>query len=520
MVSRSGSARWSDLLSHVAYAAQPRERIEVRGPCTGEIFASVPAATAADVRQAVDAARSALPAWQALPHRRRAAIFLRFHDLLLDRQEQGLDLIQLEAGKARRHAFEEILDTAIVTRYYAHRAGRILRPRRRNGALPFLTRTLELRTPVGVVGIVSPWNYPLNLAITDAVPALLAGNAAVLMPDRQTTLTALWAVSLLREAGLPPAIFPVLTGDGREVGPWLGDLADYLMFTGSTATGRIVAGQAAVRLIPCSLELGGKNPMLVLEDADLDAAVEGAVRGCFVGAGQVCVSIERLYVHASLFDAFRDRLVQRTRHLKLGAARDFAIEMGSLTSERQLNTVEEHVRDALSQGAVLLAGGKRRPDLGPLFYSPTILAGVREGMRMFAEETFGPVVALYSFETDEEAVALANASPYGLSASLWTRNRGRALRLAARIQAGNVNVNEAYAAAWGSVDSPCGGIKQSGLHPRHGAEGILKFTNSRTVASQRWIPIAPVPWMRPELWAAWMSRMLRLLRRLPRFLGF
>ena len=303
----------------------------------------------------------------------RARIFLRFHDLLLERQDEVLDLIQWETGKARRHAFEEILDTAIVTRYYARRAERLLRPRRRKGALPLLTRTREFKSPVGVVGLIVPWNYPLNLAVTDAVPALMAGNAAVLKPDVQTSFTALWAVDLLRQAGLPPDVFGVVTGEGPLLGPALGERVDYMMFTGSTRTGRLVARQAAERLIGCSLELGGKNPMIVLADADLDAAVYGAIQGCFASAGQVCVSIERIYVHESIAERFLGSLAERTRALKVGASLDYSMEMGSLTGERQLQHVEEHVRDAVEKGAVVLAGGRRRPDLGPLFYEPTIL---------------------------------------------------------------------------------------------------------------------------------------------------
>jgi acyl-CoA reductase-like NAD-dependent aldehyde dehydrogenase len=506
------------LQSTVALAEGAHDEIAVRAPFTGGLLAAIPAGTVRDVEYAVELARQARPAWSARSFSDRAAIFLRFHDLLLERQDEILDLIQLETGKARRHAFEEVLDTAIVSRYYAFHARRLLRPRRRKGALPFLTKTREVRTPVGVVGFIVPWNYPLNLAITDAVGALMAGNTAVLKPDSQTSLTALWAVSLLREAGMPADVFPVVTGDGPVAGPALGERVDFLMFTGSGRTGRLVAHQAAERLIGCSLELGGKNPMIVLADADLPRALEGAVRGCFSSAGQICVSIERMWIHQSIWERFVGSFVERTKALRLGSARDYSIEMGSLASERQMKTVEEHVGDALAQGAKLLAGGRRRPDLGPLFYEPTILTEVRPEMKLYAEETFGPVVSLYPYKDEEEAIRQANATRYGLSASIWTRNTRRGIQLAQKIHTGSVNVNEAYAATWGSVDSPIGGVKESGLHCRHGAEGILNFTDSKTIAVQRLLPIAPLQGMDPGLYARWMTRLLWLVRK-TRILG-
>jgi len=510
---RSGDQSvYRKLLAQVTLADGAHGEIAVHAPFTGGLT-NIPAGTEADVERAVALARSAQPAWAARSFSHRAAIFLRFHDLLLERQDEILDLIQLETGKARRHALEEVLDTAIVSRYYAFHAQRLLRPRRRRGALPLLTKTWELRSPVGVVGFIVPWNYPLNLAITDAVGALMAGNTAVLKPDLQTSLTALWAVDLLRQAGMPSDVFSVVTGDGPVIGPAMGERVDFLMFTGSGRTGRLVARQAADRLIGCSLELGGKNPMIVLPDADLERTVDGAVRGCFSAAGQICVSIERMFVHQAIWDSFVSRFVERTKALRLGAALDYSVEMGSLASERQMKAVEDHVSDALAHGAKVLAGGRRRPDLGPLFYEPTILAGVRPGMKVYAEETFGPVVSIYPFASEAEAVEQANATRYGLSASVWTRDTGRGERLARSIRAGSVNVNEAYAATWGSVDSPIGGMKESGLRARHGAEGILKFTESQTVAIQRLLPVAPLPGMDVGTYARWMTRVLRLVRR-------
>jgi len=503
--------RLAALASRITLCEGAHDQIAVPAPYTGEIIGTIPAARDADVELAVQHARAAQPAWAARSFADRSKIFFRFYDLLIGRHEEALDLIQLETGKARCHAHEEILDTAIVSRYYAMRAEKLLRPRRRKGAFPLLTRTWEFRSPVGVAGFIVPWNYPLTLAVTDAVPALMAGNTAVLKPDRQTSFTALWAVSLLREAGLPADVFPVVTGDGSVIGPALAQCVDFLMFTGSTSTGKSVAARAASRLIGCSLELGGKNPMIVCADANLEAAVGGAIRGCFSSVGQLCVSIERIYIHESIFDRFAARFTDRARKLKMGAAFDYSVDLGSLTSQRQLSKVEEHVHDAVDKGATVLAGGCRRPELGPLFYEPTILTEVHENMKAYAEETFGPVVSLYKFKNEDEAIERANATSYGLNASVWTRNISRGIDLARRIRAGSVNVNEAYIAAWGSVDSPIGGMKESGISRRHGEEGILKFTEPQTVAVQR-LPVVPPGRMTWDSFAQWLIRLLRLLR--------
>jgi succinate-semialdehyde dehydrogenase/glutarate-semialdehyde dehydrogenase len=469
----------------------------------------------ADAAAAVAAAAAAQAAWAERPIDERAALLLRFHDLLIANAREILDIIQLETGKARRHAFEELEDVAIQARYYAHSAAGHLRPRRRQGALPLLTRTTELHHPRGVIGIIAPWNYPLSLSIGDAIPALLAGNGVVLKPDAQTPFTALWAAALLAEAGLPAGLLQLVTGRGAELGTPLIEAADYLMFTGSTATGKIVAAQAAAQLKDCSMELGGKNPLLVLPDARLAATVRGAVRGVCANSGQLCISIERIYVHTDAYDAFVPRLAEALRDVRLGAALDFSVAMGSLASADQLDKVSGHVDDAVAKGAEVLAGGCARPDLGPYFYEPTLLAGVTDEMALCREETFGPVAAVYRCDSVDEMVDRANDTSYGLNASVWTRSAWAGRDVAERLQAGTVNVNEAYAAAWGSAGGPMGGFKESGLGRRHGAQGILKYTEAQTVAEERLLAIDTPPLLNHEQYAAVMAVALRVLRYLP-----
>jgi succinate-semialdehyde dehydrogenase/glutarate-semialdehyde dehydrogenase len=504
-----------ELLKLIPHAGDEVGTIPVESPFTGEIFASTPRCTAATMAMAVRRAARAKEVWQERSFDERGKVFLRYHDLILDRQEEILDLIQLETGKARRHAFEEVLDVAMVCRYYALNAERHLGVKRRKGALPGLTSTKEFHHPFGVVGFIAPWNYPLSLSVTDAVAALMAGNGVVLKPDQQTPFTALWAVKLLQEAGLPLDLFQVVTGKGSELGTPMIDNVDFITFTGSTATGRIIARQAGERLIGCSLELGGKNSMIIMADADFDEAVEGALRGSFSNTGQLCISTERLYVHRDLYDRFVTRFAARAEEMTLGPGLNYDEDLGSLASRQQLEAVTAHVQDALAKGAKLLAGGRARPEIGPYFFEPTVLEKVTHQMDLCAEETFGPVVAVYPFDDVDEVIERANDTEYGLNASLWTGDTGKAEELAIRIETGTVNINEAYAAAWGSMDAPMGGFKASGLGRRHGAEGITKYTESQTVAVQRLVPIAAPEGVEEESYSRLMSNALWLLKRIP-----
>ncbi|CAM3767032.1 succinic semialdehyde dehydrogenase [Tsukamurella ocularis] len=491
-------------------AGTDAERTVTTAPYTGAPLADLPVSTPADVEEAHTRARRAQDRWAATPATDRAKILLRFHDLVLERQATGLDVMQAENGKTRRDAYLEIADAAIAARYYARTGPKALAPQRRRGALPLLTRTTELHHPKGVVAIISPWNYPLSMAATDAIAALMAGNAVIQKPDTQTALTALWAMDLMYEAGLPADVWQMVVGRGSSIGDALMAGADYMMFTGSTATGRQIARDAGERLIGASLELGGKNAMLVLDDADLDRAATGAVAAAFPSAGQLCVSVERMYVAESVREEFVAKFVERTKALEIGAAYDFTTDVGSLTTEKQLRTVTEHVADAVAKGATVLAGGRPRPDLGPLFYEPTILTGVTPEMTLYAHETFGPVVSIYTVTGDEEAIARANDTVYGLNSSVWGRDARRAGAVAARLHTGTVNINDAFAAAWGSIDSPMGGMGDSGLGRRHGVDGLLKYTEAQTIAHQarlNFYPPAGVPW---KLWAPTITTALRI----------
>lgn len=487
--------------------------VPVRAPFNGEVIVELPQCGPDDVLRAADDARRAQEQWALTSTRERAVVLLRIHDLVFENAETLMDLIQVENGKARRDAFLEVADIANTCRYYARKGPGMLAAQRRRGLIPVVTSVRELRHPKGLVTVISPWNYPLSLGAGDTIPALLAGNAVVQKPDNQTALTTLFMVDIARRAGLPEGVWQVVTGRGSSIGDSLLDIADYVMFTGSSESGRRIAAEAGRRLVDCSAELGGKNPVLVLADADMGRTVEGAVRTCFSSSGQLCISGERMYVADSIWDEFVPRFVEAVRAMRIGGSYDYSHNMGSLTSEPQLRTVEAHVADALDSGATLLCGGIARPDIGPYFFEPTVLTDVAPGMKCFADETFGPLVSLYRVHSDEEAIAAANDTPYGLNASVWTSSPARGRSVASRIRTGTVNVNEGYAPAWGSIDAPMGGMGISGIGRRHGESGLLKFTEAQTVAHQRFMNLAPPAGLGDEAFARIMTGALKVMRK-------
>ena len=495
---------------------EARPRRDSAAALTGAAMPSLPVCEPADVEHALVRAREAQPAWEGAGIETRRRTLLRFHDLVWAMHDPMLDLIQYENGKARAHAFEELADVAMTARYYAATAKKHLKERRAAGAVPVLTSTRVRHPARGVVAVIAPWNYPLTLVVSDAVAALAAGNAVIIKPDNHTPYTALAGVALLREAGVPAEIVQVVLGSGATLAPSLVGGADYAMFTGSTEAGRSVAGLAGQALVPVSAELGGKNPMIVCEDASLARTVPGAIKACFSNAGQLCISIERIYVHERIWDRFVPAFADAAKKLRVGASFDWNLGMGPLVDAERLAEVSRDVNEAVAAGARVLAGGRALAEVSPTAYAPTVLTDVPDGVRLAREETFGPVVSLYRVADDDEAVALANDSHYGLNASVWTGSAARGREIAARLRCGTVNVNEGYAASWASTDAPMGGMGASGLGRRHGAEGIVKYTQPQTVSVQRLQSIQAPRVLSERGWARLLRTYLRARRTLDR----
>ena len=502
----------SDLLRLRALLTATGPTTELRSPITGQVIGELPTSTAADVEVGAQLAHRAQSEWATRPIAERARLLLDFHDHLLDQRDYFVDLLQSD-GKDRLSAAQEVFHLALTARYYGRTARRYLHSERGSGVLPLLTRVDRHYVPKGLVGVIGPWNHPLTIAMCDGLPALAAGNAIMLKPDHKTPLVALAAVELLRKTGLPPDLWQVVHGRGVVVGRELINVSDYVCFTGSTATARTVAAQCAERLIGCSLELGGKNPMVILDDADVAAAADGAVRASFINAGQTCLATERIYVVEPLFEQFIEAFVARTQAIRLGNAPDYEHDMGSLINHDHLARVSAHVEDARLKGARVLTGGRQREDLGELFYEPTILTGVRPEMVCYADETFGPVVSVYPVANELEAVAQANDSDYGLNASVWTTDHDRGRRVARKIKCGSVNVNEGFAATFGSVDAPMGGMKNSGLGRRQGRDGLRRFVDVQSVATQTGIPLGPSHGLDGKSFTSVMTGVLRVMKK-------
>lgn len=494
--------------------APAQDRIQVKNPITGEIIGAVAQSSRQDVASAVERARAAQPTWEAWGVRERCRILRKWRNLLWKNQQEIARIIRQETGKTDMGAFSEVYGTDQAVNYYTSVAPRLLAPQDRTPIFPFIQRGKVYFRPYGVIGFITPWNYPVFLGMMDCVPALLAGNTMIIKPSEITPYSALYMVDLMHQAGVPAHVAQVVTGDG-SAGAALVDLVDYVCFTGSTAVGRKVAVQAADRLIPYTLELGGKDAMIVLRDANIELAASQAVIGACENAGQACVSTERIYVEAPIYDHFVERVKHYARQVAVGSGDGTHIHMGSLTNERELLRVEEHIRDAVEKGAEVVFGGQRRPDLGPLFFEPTVLIQVDHSMKVMREETFGPLIPIMRVSNEEEAIQLANDSEYGLSALIFTTDLDHGERLAARLRTGDVSVNRAYL-VMSSIRMPWGGRKHSGSGQRGGPEGLMRYVTTQAVAVDTQIGA----WAAVSLVDSKMLALLKLLRIIRRFVRF
>jgi succinate-semialdehyde dehydrogenase/glutarate-semialdehyde dehydrogenase len=475
-------------------STQTREIVCIN-PATGEENGRVPLTTASAVGAAVERARRAQLAWSQRSFHDRAEFILRAREIVLAQVDEISLLISRETGKPPAEAMSmEVVPTLDLMYYFAHNAEGLLRRQKIDiGQYGLMGRSSYLvYKSLGVVGIISPWNFPWATPLDEIVMALIAGNAVVLKPSELTPLTALKIGEVFNQARLPEGLVEIVTGDGSTGAALVEAGVDKVMFTGSVATGKKVAEAAARHLTPVVLELGGKDAMVVLGDANLENAARAAVWGGFANAGQACASIERCYVHESIAREFTERVVDETRKLKVGPPEGEAVDVGSMTNERQLRIVEEHIQDAVEQGARIETGGRRVENTEGWFHEPTVVTNVDHSMDLMRDETFGPVLPIMTFKTDDEAVRLANDSIYGLTASVFTSDIGRGRRIAERIDAGTVMINEVvYTHA--IAQTPWGGVKQSGYGRTHGKPGLLELVSAQHIHVNR------VPWL-PDVW--------------------
>lgn len=489
------------------------ELIPVLSPLTGEQIGTLPQMRRDEVAAVTARARAAQPDWEAQGVKARAQLLRAWVDAVWRDHANLMQIIRRETGKTDSGALVEILALDNIASYYASHAPRMLRSQRRRPLIPLVQRARVNYHAIGVTGFITPWNYPYLNALCDLLPALVAGNAVVVKPSEVAPYAALYGIEKLIEVGVPRDVVGVVTGDG-ETGSLLIDYVDMISVTGSTATGRKVAQRAAERLIPYSLELGGKDPLIVLNDADLDAAVMGTLRAALENAGQACISVERVYVEAGIYDRFIALALELIQQMSVGAESGLATCVGCLTNERELLRTEAHIRNAVERGARVLYGGKRRPDLGALFFEPTLLVDVNHTMQVMQEETFGPLIPIMRVRDAEEAVRLANDSQYGLSASIYSRDLKRAEGLASRLQCGDVAINRPLM-IFGTPDLPMGGVKQSGIGRRNGPEGLLRFVRTQSILSDTLIGAPPSLTFTDPISLAAFKVMRRIRRILP-----
>jgi acyl-CoA reductase-like NAD-dependent aldehyde dehydrogenase len=484
-------------------------QIPVENPATGEIIGHVPDMGGAEVKHMVDIARAAQPAWAEMGFEARAKIFYRARKWLVDNRERVARTIVEETGKTYEDALlAEVLFIADSLGYWAKSAPKHLKDEKVRSHSPFmLGRKLLVRyQPRGVIGVIGPWNYPLTNCFGDGLPALAAGNAVIFKPSEVTPFSTMLMQECMREAGLPDGLMQVATGRGGT-GAALIEHVDYVMFTGSVSTGRKVAVEAGKTLTPHSLELGGKDPMIVLRDADLERAANGAVYWGMANGGQICQAVERVYVEEPVYDEFVNKVVEKTRVLRQGVpGTPGEVEIGAVTFEPQIEVIEDHVQDAVEKGAKVLVGGKRGPGPGR-FWEPTVVVDVNHDMKLMQDETFGPILPVMKVHDETEALRLANDSRYGLNSSVWTKDLAKGERLASQLQAGSTCVNDAVT-NYGAQELPFGGVKESGIGVRHSSAGIRKYCNAHAILVTRFA-------MKRELyWFPFSKRTAKILERI------
>jgi acyl-CoA reductase-like NAD-dependent aldehyde dehydrogenase len=465
-------------------------------PGTNQVIARYQTATLDNVPQAIELARRVQREWAARSLAYRCAALLRLRDAIYSRRDDIATIISRETGKPRVEAiFAEVVLALDTTDFLACQAPNWLRPERvphHNLALRAKSGWMELH-PHGVVAIISPWNYPFSIPIAQIVPALVTGNAVLLKPSELAPGTGALIAELTEQAQFPSGLVQVLQGTG-DLGAGIIDAGpDKVFFTGSVATGRRIAEACGRKLIPSVLELGGKDAMIVLADANLETASSAAVWGGFTNCGQACLSVERLYVEQAIAEPFIRLCAEKTKQLRVGLASDPDVEIGPMIGLRQLETVERQLRDAVEHGAEITTGGVRRPDLGPNFFEPTVVVGVNHSMQLMREETFGPVIAIQVVASADEAIALANDSPFGLSASVWSGNSRRGSEIARRIRAGSVMVND-VASYYGICEAPHGGSGASGWGRAHSRLGLLEMVQVKYIDVDRLPRIAKSWW--------------------------
>jgi acyl-CoA reductase-like NAD-dependent aldehyde dehydrogenase len=467
----------------------PEGRLEVRNPATGELIATIASITPADVAELVERGRRAQPGWEALGYEGRGRVLRRAQKWVTDNAERIARTIVEENGKAYEDALlAEVSYAAGAFGYWAKHAEDYLTDEKVRSSNPFvLGRRLVVRyAPVGVVGVIGPWNYPLTNSFGDCIPALAAGNSVVLKPASLTPMTSLLMKEMLDECGLPKDVFQLAIGGG-DVGSELVDHVDFVMFTGSTEVGKKVMERAAKTITPVGLELGGKDPMIVLSDANIERAANAAVHYSMQNGGQTCISVERVYVEEPVYDDFIGRVEEKMRALRQGVPGDpGSVDIGAVTSPPQVDLIDGHVQDAVKKGARVLVGGHRGKGPGD-FYEPTLIVDVDHSMECMMEETFGPTLPVMKVRDAEEALRLANDSPYGLQASIYTGDPAKGERLARQVEAGVVTINDSQI-NYVALELPMGGWKASGLGSRHGADGIRKYTKKQTLLVTKLAP--------------------------------